>query len=276
MRERVNTRIVGRVGPAEIAWREALAGWEIPGNILAQAPQPPWGFPPGRFAPPPEPVESVARRYALAALPEGGTVVDVGCGAGAASLALVAKVGAVIGVDERESMLDEFVRHARERDIDSRAVLGRWPDVAPSIEPVDVVVCHHVLYNVADIEPFVRALSEHARHRVVVEVTDRHPMAFLRPLWRRFWNLERPDGPSVFNLLAVLSEMRIRFMMNVEEREPDTWGTPDAEIALIRRRLCLPATRDAEIAEALAEHPRRPPRIFAIAWPAPTRDRRPR
>ena len=44
-----------------------------------------------------------------------------------------------------------------------------WPDVASQAPPADVVVSSHVLYNVPDIGPFLVALHEHARRRVVVE-----------------------------------------------------------------------------------------------------------
>ena len=54
--------------------------------------------------------------------------------------------------------------------IAARTVLGPWPEVAHRTEPADVVVCGHVLYNVADAAPFVAELTAHARGRVVLEV----------------------------------------------------------------------------------------------------------
>ena len=73
-------------------WSEALAGWAIPEEILAVAPESPWGFPTEVFVTaarealvaPPTPTH----RRALEALPLGGVVLDVGAGAGAASLPL--------------------------------------------------------------------------------------------------------------------------------------------------------------------------------------------
>ena len=255
------------MGKAEIAWRAALAGWQIPQYILAQAPESPWGFPGGRFAPPAVTVDSLARRIAMMSLADGGTVIDVGCGAGAASLALLPAVGSIVGVDERDSMLDEFAVNCRQRNVASGVALGRWPDVADGVGPADVVVCHHVLYNVMDIVPFVRALTAHAKNRVVVEVTARHPTAFLRPFWRRFWDLDRPDGPSAHDLLAVLLEAEPALMYDIEPRPFERWGTPQDEVALVRRRLCLAASRDDEIADALAEFGRPPDALAVFAWP---------
>ena len=60
---------------------------------------------------------------------------------------------------------------------------------------LDVAVAGHVLYNVADLEPFARSLAAVARSGVVFELTERHPLHWMNDLWLRFHDLERPDGP---------------------------------------------------------------------------------
>jgi len=64
------------------------------------------------------------------------------------------------------------------------------------------VTCHHVLYNVAELGPFVTALTSHARRLVVVELTARHPLTALNPLWERFHGLVRPNVPTACDALA--------------------------------------------------------------------------
>ena len=67
-------------------WREQLDGWAIPEEILASAPESPWGFPVGLFRSraaragqrPATPSNLEAARF----LPAGGTVLDVGAGGG--------------------------------------------------------------------------------------------------------------------------------------------------------------------------------------------------
>ena len=145
-------------------WRELLESWAIPPAILAAAPESPYGFPAALFrtrgaqdADPAEPTPTTLR--ALERLPEGGRVLDVGCGGGATSLPLAGHVGALVGVDAQEDMLDGFLANARAAGVHAEAVHGGWPEVAGTIAPVDVAVAGHVLYNVADLEPFVRAIA---------------------------------------------------------------------------------------------------------------------
>src|ERR671927_27146 len=75
-------------------------------------------------------------------------------------------------------------------------VRGNWPDVAEQTDDADVVVCHHVFYNVPDLVPFAQALTRHARRRVVVELTDQHPLVATRDLWLHFHGIDRPSGPG--------------------------------------------------------------------------------
>src|SRR4029453_15539993 len=167
-----------RAGALE-RWREQLDGWAIPTEILAAAPGSPGQFPVGLFrsrarragSRPATPSNREAARY----LPEGGTVLDVGAGAGAASLPLAGTAGRLVAVDESPEMLASFLNAAEAAGVAAEGVEGSWPEVAWRLGPADVVVCHHVLYNVADLAPFASALTGHARRRVVAELTDRHP-----------------------------------------------------------------------------------------------------
>ena len=80
------------------------------------------------------------------------------------------------------------------------------PRVADTVPVADVVVCHNVLYNVADIPPFVAALDARARRRVVIEITPKHPQDRRRMLWRHFWNLERPHEPTAATAVEAIAE----------------------------------------------------------------------
>src|SRR5438045_4065380 len=181
-------------------WRQALADWAIPEEILAAAPESPWTFPVELFARRADAASeapTVSNRTALEALPEGGAVLDVGCGGGAASLPLAEGAGQLIGVDSSDGMLEAFRERAERAGVAVRTVPGTWPEVASGTPAADVVVCNHVFYNAPDLASFALALTEHARSRVVVELTQRHPQSSLNDLWLRFHGLHRPERPTV-------------------------------------------------------------------------------
>ena len=252
-------------------WAEDLAAWAIPPEILAAAPESPWGFPPSLFAhaashPGADSGVSNSTRRAAEALPAGGSVLDVGAGAGAASLPLAPPAGNLTAVDQSRPMLEAFAAGASGARVAHTEVEGSWPDVAGQVAPADVVVCHHVLYNVADLVPFVTALTAAARRRVVVEITAEHPQSSLTPLWQQFHGIDRPSRPTADDAIAVLADLRLD--PGVEPWEaPFRWiGAPDEEvIAFVRRRLCLPAERDPEVAAALG--PPVPRRLVTLWWP---------
>ena len=159
----------------------------------------------------------------------------------------------IVGVDTSEDVLAAFREAANAVGIEAATVSGTWPDVAPSVELVDVAVCDHVLYNVRDLEPFARALDAHVRLRVVVEITATHPLAWMADLWTTFHGLERPDGPDAGDALEALRELGFDAHRDDASRPPRAGGFEDRAdaVALIRRRLCLSADRDDEVAEAL-------------------------
>ena len=128
--------------------------------------------------------------------PRQGPVLDVGSGGGSISLPLAGRASHLTAVDEQADMLAAFAEAARAAGVEASTILGRWPDVAGEAPTADVVTCGHVAYNVADLGPFVSALDAHAGRRVVMELTDRHPLAWMNDLWLTFHGLVRPDGPT--------------------------------------------------------------------------------
>jgi SAM-dependent methyltransferase len=237
-------------------WAEMLAAWAIPDRLLAGAPESPYFFAPQVFIaaadkalsrPNDTPSDEVAREV----LPVGGSVLDVGCGAGAASLRL--RPGRVTGVDPSGPLLAAFSARATGLGIDVTTIQSAWPDVAPRCDVADVVVCHHVLYNVAHLAEFVAALYDHARRRVVVELTAQHPMAWMAPYWKALHGLDQPDRPTVDDAITVLTSLGFAVQQFRWSRAYQMIGeTDDEALHRIARRLCLPPDRYDELRTVLA------------------------
>jgi SAM-dependent methyltransferase len=250
-------------------WLEDLASCAIPDEILAAAPESPWIHPVEMFVVADEVPDSPSHRRAREAVPPGGSVLDVGSGGGRAAMALVPPAATVAGVDHQQGMLERFTEAARARGVRSETLLGDWPEVAGRTPVCDVVVCHHVAYNVPDLAPFLLALSSHAARRVVLELPAYHPLSHMAPLWRQFWGLERPVRPTAQDALAVALEAGIDARIETWIDPPfasRTSITPEQNAHYMRVRLCLPESREPDVAAALAAAGPDGPRESATIW----------
>lgn len=245
--------------PARLSrWRSELAAWAIPADILAAAPESPWVLPRAVFARradrlATEPSGPSFER-ARAALDPPGSVLDVGAGAGAACLPLLPRCTALTAVDSEPDMLELLRQRTAGSGVPLTLVRGTWPAAAAEAGRADLVACHHVSYNVAEIEPFLVALTAAASRIVVLEMTATHPLTSLNELWLRFWGLVRPEGPTADHLLGILTAMGIK-------ADSERWRRPSGRdyssfgelTEVTRRRLCLPPERAGEVADALAD-----------------------
>jgi SAM-dependent methyltransferase len=257
--------------PAARRWADALATWAVPEEILAQAPVPPWVHPPKLFEVTDErPPETPSHRLAREALGTGGRVLDVGCGGGNSSLPLAPPATHLIGVDESSAMLANYAAACERRGVDHTVVEGRWPDVAGSVPPADVVVSHHTAYNVPDIAEFLTALTAHARRLVVVELPDRHPTSPFNPLWKHFWDLDRPTEPSAELFCEIVRELGWSPVVERAERPPRKAAMDRADyLEFVRQRLCLTPDRDPEIEAVMGDLQLSVSEIVTVAWAPP-------
>jgi SAM-dependent methyltransferase len=239
-------------------WQADLAAWAIPEHITAAVSESPWVLPRQVFA---------RRADRLAAAPGGpsyerewaaldppGTLLDVGSGAGAASLPLLPRCTRLTAVDTDAEMLAMLGERAGRAGVTATLIQGTWPDAAAEAGVADVVVCHHVTYNVAAIAPFLLAMTAAARRTVVLEMTATHPLTSLNELWLRFHGLRRPAGPTAADLLAILAALGIEAGQVRWHRSGGADYATFRELTdVTRRRLCLPPDRTADVAAALTE-----------------------
>jgi SAM-dependent methyltransferase len=252
------------------AWREALRLSAVPQSILDSAPDPEPTLEPERFRWKPEedatqPVRP-SRRRALEALPEGGSVLDVGVGGGASSLGLVPKAGLIVGVDPLEGMLESFQASALEAGVATKTVHASWPEAADEVGTVDVAVCHHAMYRVAEIEDFVLAMTAHAKRRVVVELSALSPLAALNPLWKIIHGIDRPDFPVADQVQEVLVALGLAVEREDMVLPPRAQEVTPQLVAFSRRRLYVGPERDAEIEEFLRSRVPQEHRVVALWW----------
>ena len=243
------------------AWMRDLESWAIPPAILGAAPESPFGFPAELFirradraadeVAPPTPTTVVAAE----ALGDGGTVLDVGAGGGATSFPLVASCTGLVAVDGQAEMLEAVERRATALGLPVTTIVGRWPDVGPQTPTADVAVCGHVAYNAPDLDVFVIALATHARRRVVLELTDLHPLSWMNDLWLALHGVQRPERPGADDAEALCRalgfDVRRAERVDAEDMAGSGFERREHAVALVRRRLCLTPDHDDEIADAL-------------------------
>jgi SAM-dependent methyltransferase len=203
---------------------------------------------------------------ARAAIPAGGSVLDIGCGGGIAAFAVAPPAVKVVGVDHQTEMLEMFAATANSKGLEHLEIFGDWPAVADQAPVVDVVTCHHVVYNVSEIEPFLLALDAHAANRVVIEMPQEHPLSTLRSAWKHFWNLDRPTNPTPDDLMNVLSEVGIEAHLELWSGAKLRPLAIENEIEFLRIRLCLDSSRDGDIRKFLENQQPMETRELATIW----------
>lgn len=214
------------------------------------------------------------------ALPRGGTVLDVGCGTGASSAPLRRTASRITGVDAKVDMLEAFEERTAERPgllrriaggtPQVRTVQGRWPEVADRVDAADVVLAHHVLYDVPhDVAGFVEALTEHARVAVIAVVTARHPLHWVNPYAEHLHAVRRPAEPTGELAADVVREVTgtaptvLTWTEHVEEPEDE-----EAFLRLVARRVCARPEQHGDLRAVLRRVP--PPTtqpMVGLVWP---------
>jgi SAM-dependent methyltransferase len=245
-------------GPAARRWREQLEAWAIPDRLLTAVEDSPYEWPADLWRrrlqrSEAEGGETMTTGLARGLLGDDGSLLDVGAGTGRASLPLAVEGHPLTAVERDPGMAAALRSEAAARGVGVRVLEEPWPEAAPSVETVDVAMSAHVVYDVAALGPFLRAMEDVARRGVVIELTRSHPWSGLAPWFRVLHGLDRPDGPTDEDFVAVVSEV-CDVMPAVErwERPGGLWFESHDEILdFYGRRLVLPQSRRRELAALL-------------------------
>ena len=182
------------------------------------------------------------------------TVLDVGAGAGRHSVPLARVVRRVFAVEPSPAMASHLREWAQEEGLANIELIeGAWPDVDVPI--CDVAICAHVLYPLAEIEPFLRRLDGSARHRCFLWLHDEQIALESLGLWERFHGEPRARQPTFRDAVPVLWQMGLRPNLEMSEiPESWSWGSMDEAAQHFREHLAIPEDEatEAHLREMLA------------------------
>lgn len=233
--------------PSARKWAEQLEAWALPEWLLTSAEESPYGWSQkvwkrrseaAKLDEPPRTLQIVRDL-----LDGPSAILDVGVGRGRASLPLAVDGHRLHGVDESTEMLAGFSEDAMHAGVAVETTLGRWPDVADRVPAADITMAANVVYNVADIEPFIAAMVDHSRMAAVIELTDRHPWAHLTELYQTVHGIDRPPGPTAEELVELSRDLTgIEPVVHRWERPGQVWFESWDELTdHYGRRLVVPA-----------------------------------
>jgi predicted nicotinamide N-methyase len=135
----------------------------------------------------------------------GRTVVELGCGLGAPSLA-AARAGAdVLATDAEGEALELLGRNADLNDLQVRTARVDWSDVEQLVEmgPFDLVLGADVLYDRASVAHLLSLLPRLAPEALIADPGRDASSAFLERAWER-WDVEaRRHGVIAINAIRM-------------------------------------------------------------------------
>jgi 2-polyprenyl-3-methyl-5-hydroxy-6-metoxy-1,4-benzoquinol methylase len=245
----------GQLARIEERWRAQLASWALPEDLGGRPTASPWRLDPRLFLPDPAAPLSPSHEAALALIERGGerSLIDVGSGAGAAFWPIAAHLARVLAIDENDAMLAALLEEAaRHPSLLVETRHGRLQELLGEVDPADVVVSHHVAYNVPELGAYLAGLVGLARVGVVIELTLRHPHYGAAAMFEALWGLPRPAGPSAADVVEAVWALGYKPTVVVHDRSARRVD-PMARIEALGRRLLLGPEEMERVSALLAD-----------------------
>lgn len=136
------------------------------------------------------------------------TVIDIGAGTGRYTLPVARWAREVIAVEPSPVMSGYLRENLARRGIDNVMLVARRWEVA-EVAVADFAVCSHVLYDVLEIDAFLRKMDELARHGCFIVHHREQFDLIARRLWPLVHGEERAPMPMFDLLLEVLNEIGV-------------------------------------------------------------------
>jgi SAM-dependent methyltransferase len=174
----------------------------------------------------------------LARVDAATTVLDVGAGAGRHTLPLARRARQVRALEPSEAMrrfLQEEIAARRLTNVE--VVAQAWP--ADRIEAADVVICAHVLYPIAELEPFLRGLDDAARRACFLLLrSDGFPV--WEGYWRRVRGQDRLPEPGLVEAYNACCQIGLRPSVTMFEVETTMeWRSAEEALRDLATRLFM-------------------------------------
>ena len=219
----------------------------------------------------PEPQLAAALEYVRAE----DEIIEIGGGAGRIGLPLAGRARSLVNVEPSAAMREQFGICVAEYGIENVEVIASmWP--TESAMSADLMLTVDVTYFIAEIEPFLRAMHEAARRRVLILTWTVPPPNVDAALFRAALGVEEQPSPSYRELLPVLWEMGIDAEVRIvgeyfdwPERLPRT----EAEAVEFVLEQIEPRHREAaarRVSERLGKLYRREGGIWRPVWRTPS------
>lgn len=181
-----------------------------------------------------------------------GRVLDVGAGPGRYAVPLAELGARVVAVEPNAAMVALLEEEAAAHRVSIAVEHAVWPEAEPRVGSADVVLCAHVVYPIADVAPFLRALDRAARCAVVLVARLGQPDDALSHVFRAVYGEERAPMPSLPELYNLLLQLGIPASVSMHPFE-SRWNFADAEAAVssaAQRLAVQPGTPQWERVEA--------------------------
>ncbi len=133
-------------------------------------------------------------------------VIDVGAGTGRHAIPLATRCARLVAIEPSPAMRALLSARVAEERASNVEVIGReWPDDEAPLG--DVVFSAHVVYGVAEIVPFVSAMTERARRTCALLLKLSAPADALADVAQALHGVRRPRRPGALEALAVLHQL---------------------------------------------------------------------
>lgn len=141
----------------------------------------------------------------LATVTPDATVLDVGGGPGRHAIPLARVASQVTVVEPSEAMREVLSENVAQAGLTNLTVVpAEWP---AAVEPADLVLCAHVLYPVAEVEPFLRALDAATGRACFVALRLGQREGPYLDLFEQVWGEPRALAPTALDLFSVAHQL---------------------------------------------------------------------